>query len=111
MDQFDLGYDALSRLNPALTYTSVSNFGQTGPYRDWRGSEIIFYGMGGELYSTGVAEKEPLKLGGTVGLYQSGVMTAVATLGQPCLPPERRVSASTSISRSWKYRPGRLIGG
>ena len=81
IDQFGLGYDALSELNTALTYTSLSNFGQTGPYRDWRGSEITFYGMGGELYSTGVAEKEPLKLGGTVGLYQSGVMAAFATLG------------------------------
>lgn len=81
MDEFGLGYDALSELNPALTYTSISNFGQSGPYRDWRGSEIIFYGMGGELYSTGVEEKEPLKLGGTVGLYQSGVMSAFATLG------------------------------
>ena len=81
MDGFGLGYKALSELNPALTLTSISNFGQTGPYRDWRGSEIIFYGMGGELYSTGVAEKEPLKLGGTVGLYQAGVVAALATLG------------------------------
>ena len=81
MDEFGLGYGTLSELNPALTYTSISNFGQTGPYRDWRGSEIIFYGMGGELYSTGAAEKEPVKLGGTVGLYQSGVVAAVATLG------------------------------
>ncbi len=81
MDGFGLGHDALSELNPGLTYTSISNFGQTGPYRDWRGSEVIFYGMGGELYSTGVAEKEPVKLGGTVGLYQSGVVAAFATLG------------------------------
>ena len=81
MDRFGLGYETLSESNPALTFTSLSNFGQTGPYRDWRGSEIIFYGMGGELYSTGVAEKEPVKLGGTVGLYQSGVMAAFATLG------------------------------
>ena len=69
------------RINPALVMTSISNFGQTGPYRDWRGSEIIFYGMGGELYSTGVSEKEPLKLGGTVGLYQAGTIAAYATLG------------------------------
>ena len=81
MDRFGLGYETLSESNPGLTFTSLSNFGQTGPYRDWRGSEIIFYGMGGELYSTGVAEKEPLKLGETVGLYQSGVMAAFATLG------------------------------
>ena len=81
MDRLGLGYETLSEINPALTFTSISDFGQTGPYRDWRGSEIIFYGMGGELYSTGVAEKEPLKLGGTVGLYHAGVMAAFATLG------------------------------
>lgn len=81
MERFGLGYDALSAANPALVMTSISNFGQTGPYRDWRGSEIIFYGMGGELYSTGVREKEPVKLGGTVGLYQAGAVAAYATLG------------------------------
>ena len=81
MDKFGLGYETLAKVNPGLVVTSVSNFGQTGPYRDWRGSEIIFYGMGGELYSTGVAEKEPLKLGETVGLYQAGTIAAYATLG------------------------------
>ena len=81
MERFGLGFESLSADNPALVMTSISNFGQTGPYRDWRGSELIFYGMGGELYSTGVAEKEPLKLGGTVGLYQAGAVAAYATLG------------------------------
>ena len=81
MDRFGLGYDELSAINPKLVVTSISDFGQTGPYRDWRGSELIFYGMGGELYSTGVREKEPLKLGGTVGLYQAGTIAAYATLG------------------------------
>ena len=81
MDGFGLGYEKLSEVNTALVMTSISNFGQTGPYRDWRGSELIFYGMGGELYSTGVSEKEPLKLGGTVGLYQAGTVAAYATLG------------------------------
>ena len=81
MERFGLGFEALSAANPALVMTSISNFGQTGPYRDWRGSEIIFYGMGGELYSTGVREREPVKLGGTVGLYQAGAVAAYATLG------------------------------
>ena len=81
MERFGLGFDALSAANPALVMTSISNFGQTGPYRDWRGSEIIFYGMGGELYSTGVREREPVKLGGTVGMYQAGAVAAYATLG------------------------------
>ena len=80
-DRLGIGYDRLSCLNPALIYTSISNFGQTGPYRDYRGSEIVFYGMGGEMISTGLADREPLKLGGNVGLYQAGAVAAVATMG------------------------------
>ena len=80
-DRLGIGYDRLSGLNPALIYTSISNFGQTGPYRDFRGSEIVFYGMGGEMISTGLADREPLKLGGNVGLYQAGAVAAVATMG------------------------------
>ena len=76
-----IGYERLSSINPAVIYTSISNFGQTGPYRDYRGSEIVFYGMGGEMHSTGLTDREPLKLGGNVGLYQAGAVAAVATMG------------------------------
>ncbi|MCE2462958.1 MAG: CoA transferase [Dehalococcoidia bacterium] len=81
MSRFGLGYDDLKAINPALVMTSVSNFGQTGPYRDYQGSEIVFYGMGGEMGSTGLEDREPVKLGGSVGLYQAGAMAAVATMG------------------------------
>ncbi len=80
-DRLGIGYAELSTKNPQLIYTSISNFGQTGPYRDYRGSEIVFYGMGGEMHSTGLSDREPLKLGGNVGLYQAGAVAAVATMG------------------------------
>ena len=81
MARFGLDYDSLKAINPALVVTSISNFGQTGPYRDYQGSEIIFYGMGGEMHSTGLEDREPVKLGGAVGLYQAGAIAAVATMG------------------------------
>ena len=80
-ERLGVGYKQLSPVNPRLIYTSISNFGQTGPYRDYKGSEIIFYGMGGEMHSTGLADREPLKLGGNVGLYQAGAVAAVAAMG------------------------------
>ncbi len=80
-DRLGIGYKHLSGINPAIVYTSISNFGQTGPYRDYDGSEIVFYGMGGEMHSTGLADRQPLKLGGNVGLYQAGAVAAVATMG------------------------------
>ena len=54
MERFGLGYDVLHEVKPSLVMTSISNFGQTGPYRDFRSAEIMVYGMGGEMYSTGL---------------------------------------------------------
>ena len=81
MEKLGLGYAALSSINPGLVMTSISNFGQTGPYRDYKGSDAIFYAMGGEMFSTGVEEREPIKMGDAVVLYQAGSTATVATMG------------------------------
>ena len=81
MASLGLDYATLSADNPALVYTSISNFGQTGPYRDFNASEIVLYGMGGEMYSSGLEDREPIKLGGTMVQYQAGAAAAVATMG------------------------------
>ena len=81
MAKFGLDYDTLRTVNPQLVMTSISNFGQTGPYRDFRTSDLIIYGMGGEMYSTGLEDREPLKLGENVVLYQAGAIAATATMG------------------------------
>ena len=39
MDALGLGYDALAPLNQRLIYSSLTDFGQTGPWRDWLGEE------------------------------------------------------------------------
>ena len=81
MPGLGLDYQTLEKVNPKMVMVSISSFGQTGPYRDFRASEIVEYAMGGEMYSTGTAGREPLKLGGNVIQYQSGTVAAVATLG------------------------------
>jgi crotonobetainyl-CoA:carnitine CoA-transferase CaiB-like acyl-CoA transferase len=69
IDQLGLGYEALHALNPRLIVVSISPFGQTGPYRDWKGSELIEWGMSLAGYNTPTlvddAEREnPLKAPG-----------------------------------------------
>lgn len=81
MASFGLDYPSFKALNPTLVMTSISNFGQTGPYRHYRGSDIIFYAMGGEMSGTGQPEREPVKLGPNATLYQAGATAAVATMG------------------------------
>ena len=81
MPSLGLDYRALKQINPKLVMVSISNFGQSGPYRDFKASEIVEFAMGGEMYSTGIADREPLKLGGNVTQYQAGTVAAVATMG------------------------------
>ncbi len=81
MAAFGLEYATLRSINPQIVMTSISNFGQTGPYRDFKASDLIIYGMGGEMYSTGLEDREPLKLGENVVLYQAGAIAATATMG------------------------------
>ncbi|HLW70520.1 MAG TPA: CoA transferase [Candidatus Binataceae bacterium] len=45
LEKLGLGYEALHALNPRLIVVSISPFGQSGPYRDWKGGELIEWGM------------------------------------------------------------------
>ena len=75
-----LDYQALAKINPSLIMTSISYFGQSGPYRDYQGSDIIAQAMGGLMQLTGEPEREPLKLPGSQAEFQAGLNAAVATL-------------------------------
>ncbi|HEY48863.1 MAG TPA: CoA transferase [Dehalococcoidia bacterium] len=81
MPGLGLDYETMEKINPKLVMVSISSFGQTGPYRDFKAAEIVEYAMGGEMYSTGIAGREPLKLGGNVVQYQAGTVGAVAAMG------------------------------
>ena len=80
MARLGLSYEALSNINPSLVMVSLSNFGQTGPYKHYALDEITGYGMGGMMHANGLPDREPLKLGGRVGLYQAGTVAAGATV-------------------------------
>jgi crotonobetainyl-CoA:carnitine CoA-transferase CaiB-like acyl-CoA transferase len=80
MPGLGLSYAALAAINPRLVMLSISDFGQTGPYRGYRGSEIVDYALGGAMYSAGLPDRFPLKLGGSVVSYLAGAHAAAATV-------------------------------
>ena len=80
MPGWGLDYPVLSKINPMLVMTSISNFGQTGPYRDYKASELVLFGMGGEMHSIGMEGREPLKQGGNVVQYEAGAVAAGVTM-------------------------------
>jgi crotonobetainyl-CoA:carnitine CoA-transferase CaiB-like acyl-CoA transferase len=75
-----LEYDAI-RSTKDIPHLRITNFGHSGPYRDYRLSETVLFAMGGEMWSHGTLDREPLKIGGTAPLLQCGAMGAVAALG------------------------------
>ena len=80
MGRFGLDYEILKGINPKLVMTSISNFGQTGPYRDYKASELVISGLGYDQYSHGNEDRPPLKQGANAEQYQSGHMAATATI-------------------------------
>jgi crotonobetainyl-CoA:carnitine CoA-transferase CaiB-like acyl-CoA transferase len=60
--------------------TSISNFGQTGPYHDFKASDLIIYGMGGAMNVCGLLEREHTKKALTAVLFSAGNMAALATM-------------------------------
>jgi len=101
-----LSYRTLKRANPNLILTSISNFGQSGPRRDWQATELVLQAMGGVVAGTGWEDRFPLKLAGYQACHIAGLNAATATLAaffgaragtmsgahidvsiQECLPP------------------------
>jgi formyl-CoA transferase len=58
-----IGYETLGALNPRLIYCSISGFGQTGPYADRGGYDLIAQGMSGIMSATGSPDGPPVKVG------------------------------------------------
>jgi crotonobetainyl-CoA:carnitine CoA-transferase CaiB-like acyl-CoA transferase len=79
MENLGLSYKTLEKINPALVMTSISNFGQTGPYRDYKASELIMNGYHAMQY-LGNPEREPQTLSGYLTQYQTGVAAASVSM-------------------------------
>jgi CoA:oxalate CoA-transferase len=80
MDGFDLGYEVLKARNPQIIMTSVSGFGQTGPYAKRAALDIIVQAMGGMLSITGEPGGGPVRPGVSMGDITAALFTTIAVL-------------------------------
>ena len=80
MPGLGLDYGSMEEINPGLIMTSITNFGQTGPYRDYKATNLTAMAMGGLVYVTGEADREPLCTGGSQAEYHGGLNGYVGTL-------------------------------
>jgi len=84
VQKVNLSFDTLQKINPRLVMTSITPFGQTGPYADYRCYPLNTFHSAvlGYLtpYASPTLDREPLKLGGMVGEYGGGITAALGTL-------------------------------
>ncbi|KKB12167.1 CoA-transferase [Devosia geojensis] len=73
-------YETLSKINPRLIYASISGFGQTGPWSQRAGFDLIAQAMAGVISATGLAGAEPVKSGIPVGDLGAGLFAAYGIL-------------------------------
>jgi len=85
MDDLGLDYNSLASVNPALIVTSITRFGQTGPYRDYKATDMVSFHFGGIGYPTpGDVEdpdsNPPLKAPGHQADFMGGITGAAGTM-------------------------------
>ena len=80
LDRWGLGYEQLKRLNPKLVLTSITPFGQTGPYRDYASSDTVAEALGGMIYTNGFSDDAPLRALGLQAYHSASFFAAIGTM-------------------------------
>jgi crotonobetainyl-CoA:carnitine CoA-transferase CaiB-like acyl-CoA transferase len=78
--KYGLAYAQLKDRFPRLVYCSLTGFGQTGPYAERAGFDLVVQGMGGIMSITGPAGGEPAKVGVGIADVMTGMYSNIAIL-------------------------------
>lgn len=85
LKKYGLDFDSLTSVNPGLIYCSITGFGQTGPYKDRPGYDLLIQALGGLMSITGEADDKPgggpQRAGVAVTDLFTGLYSTVAILG------------------------------
>jgi crotonobetainyl-CoA:carnitine CoA-transferase CaiB-like acyl-CoA transferase len=91
LDALGVGYADLKAVNPWIIFTSITPFGQSGPYRDLKATDIVCMAMSGFMALTGEAGGRPVRITLPQAALHAGVEAAIASL----------------LAHFWRVRSGR----
>ncbi len=80
LDGLGLGYNDLSRINRGIIMVSITPYGQTGPYRDFKYTDIVVMGMCGTLYQTGEHDGPPVHISLPQSYLHAGADAAAGSM-------------------------------
>ena len=75
-----LDYDNLRRINPGIIMTSITSFGQSGPWKDYKGSDIALWALSSYMYVTGDEDRPPVCPSFPQAFLHAGLEAAAASL-------------------------------
>jgi benzylsuccinate CoA-transferase BbsE subunit/naphthyl-2-methylsuccinate CoA transferase subunit len=80
LDKLGLGYSQLSAVNPKLVHTSITPYGQNGPYKNYPQSDLACMAMGGFLYLAGHGDQKPSRAYGDQAYMMSSLYAAMGSI-------------------------------
>lgn len=105
MDRLNLGYTALREINPRLIVASITGFGQSGPYRDYKAPSVVLWALSGQAYITGDADRPPLSPSYPIpyffGAMQAAIGALIALYHRVVTSRGQYVDAPSVLSLAW----------
>jgi len=80
LERVGLGYEELTKTNPRLILASITPFGQTGPFKDYKAGDLVASAMGGMVCCTGEPDRAPVRISADLAYCQAGVHAAIGLL-------------------------------
>jgi crotonobetainyl-CoA:carnitine CoA-transferase CaiB-like acyl-CoA transferase len=111
MDGLGLGYSVLSQItDEKIVMTSITPFGQDGPYRNYKASDIGIMAMSGSMYLLGDPDRPPLRTSIPVSYMWTGSYGALGTLmaffHRQMTGKGQHVDVSAQASAAWSADTG-----
>ena len=106
MQKVGLGYSDLKEINPRIIMTSITGFGQEGPYMDYKAPDIVLWALSGNAFVTGDPDRAPLMPGFPMsyifaGALQAAVGTMVALYHRHNTGCGQHIDAAALVSLLW----------
>ena len=76
-ERWGIGFESLCATHPGLVWCAMTPFGQTGPYADYRASDISVVAMGGNAHATGWLDRAPIRCTMPTGYYHAAPEAAL----------------------------------
>ena len=95
LDRWGMGYEAVSQVNPRVTYVQMSGMGDGGPWRDFVSFAPTVHALSGLTYLTGVPGRENIGIGCSFNDHQAGLHSATVILA--CIEARRRTGRGQRV--------------